>query len=66
MSEESGGKLLHWYVVLGEYDHLLISEEPDEKVIAEIAAKASSRGRTRFRTSIAIPIEDFKGLAQRL
>lgn len=64
--EEAGGKLLEWYIVLGDYDYLLITEAPDEKVMAEIVAKASRRGRTQFRTYIAIPIEDFTQVSQRL
>ena len=64
--EDAGGKLLKWYVVLGDYDYLLITDAPDEKVMAEIAAKASRRGRTKFRTCTAIPIQDFKDVAQRL
>lgn len=62
--EEAGGKLLEWYIVLGDY--LLIKEAPDEKVMAEIVAKASSRGRTQFRTYTAIPIEEFAQVSQRL
>ncbi len=64
--KESGGRLLHWYIVLGDYDYLLITEAPNEKVMAEIAAKASQRGRTKFRTYTAIPVEEFKEVAQRL
>lgn len=64
--EEAGGKLLHWYIVLGDYDYLLITEAPDEKVMAEIVAKSSQRGRTKFRTYTAIPVEEFKEVARRL
>ncbi len=64
--EEAGGKLLEWYIVLGDYDYLLITEAPDEKVMAEIVAKASRRGRTQFRTFTAIPIEEFGQVTQRL
>ncbi len=64
--EEAGGKLLAWYFVLGDYDYLLITEAPDEKVMAEIAAKASRRGRTKFRTYTAIPIEEFTQVTRRL
>jgi uncharacterized protein with GYD domain len=64
--EEAGGKLLHWYVVLGDYNYLLITEAPDEKVMAEIAVKASRRGRTKFRTFTAIPIEEFRQVSKRL
>ena len=64
--EEAGGKLLAWYVVLGDYDYLVITEAPNEKVMAETVIKASRRGRTRFRTFTAIPIEEFAQVAQRL
>ncbi len=64
--EEAGGKLLAWYVMLGDYDYLLITEAPNEKVMAEIAVKASRRGRTRFKTFPAIPIEEFAQVSQRL
>jgi uncharacterized protein with GYD domain len=31
--KEAGGKLLHWYIVLGDYDYLLISEAPLEELV---------------------------------
>jgi uncharacterized protein with GYD domain len=64
--EQAGGKLLNWYVVLGDYDYLLITEAPNEKVMAEIATKASSRGRTQFKTYTAIPMEEFAQVSKRL
>lgn len=64
--EESGGKLVAWYIVMGDYDALLISEAPNEKVMAEIAIKSSRRGRTRFKTYAAIPIEEFSEVSERL
>lgn len=64
--DEAGGKLLAWYVVLGDYDYLLITEAPNEKVMVEIALKASRRGRTRFKTFTAISIEEFAQVSARL
>ena len=64
--ESCGGKLLDWYVVLGDYAYLAITEVPNEKVMAEIAIKTQSRGRTRFRTYSAIPIEEFHEVTRRL
>ena len=64
--EDAGGKLLSWYVVLGDYDYLLITEAPNEKVMAEIVLRASRRGRTRFNTLTAIPIEEFSEISGRL
>ena len=64
--EEAGGKLMEWFLVLGDYDYLLITEAPNETVMAEIAAKASRRGRTRFKTSVAMRVEDFHEVAGKL
>jgi uncharacterized protein with GYD domain len=64
--EEAGGKLLKWFIVLGDYDYLVITEAPNERVMAEIAAKASRRGRTRFKTYTAIPIEEFAQVTKKL
>ena len=64
--EDAGGKLLAWYVTFGEYDYLLITEAPDEGVMAEIALRASQRGRSRFKTFTAIPIEEFAEVSRRL
>ena len=64
--EGCGGKLIAWYVVFGDYDYLTITEAPNEKVMAAIALKASRRGRSRFKTLAAIPIEDFGQVASHL
>ena len=53
-------------MTFGEYDYLLITEAPDERVMAEIALRASQRGRTRFKTIAAIPIEEFAEVSKRL
>ncbi len=64
--EECGGKLLSWYVVMGDFDYCMISEAPNEKVMTEIAIKASSRGRARYKTYPAIPVEEFSEITERL
>jgi len=64
--EDAGGRLVSWYVVLGDYDYLLVTEAANEKVMAEIVAKASGRGRTQFKTNVAIPINEFAEVAGNL
>lgn len=63
--EEAGGKLLHWFVVAGDYDYLFITEADDEKVMAEIAAKVSQRTHLKFRTYEGVTIEAFKEVVKR-
>ena len=44
--EAAGGKLLSYYVTLGEYDWLIVSEFPDhEAVSTAVLAAAAQRGR---------------------
>lgn len=63
--EDAGGKLLHWFVVAGDYDYLLISEASSEKVMAEIAAMASASGHMYFETLKCVPIEAFNAVVMR-
>ncbi len=63
--EDAGGKLLHWFVVAGDYDYLLISEASSEKVMAEIAAMASASGHMYFETLKCVPIEAFNAVVKR-
>jgi len=59
--ETNGGKIVHAYVILGEYDVLTIMEAPDEKTAAKIGALIATRGSFRAETLPAIPIEEFIG-----
>ena len=53
--EAAGGKLLAYYVTLGEYDWLIVSEFPDhQSVSAAILAAAASGGVTDQKTTLAM------------
>ena len=50
--EAAGGKLLAYYVTLGEYDWLIVSEFPDhQSVSAAVLAAAASGGVTDVKTT---------------
>ena len=57
--EENGAKILHAYVILGEYDVVTIMEAPDQKTAAKIGALIATKGSFRAETLPAIPIDDF-------
>ena len=57
--EANGAKILHAYVILGEYDVLTIMEAPDEKTAAKIGALIATQGSFRAETLSAIPVEEF-------
>jgi uncharacterized protein with GYD domain len=56
--ERVGGKLLAYYVTLGEFDWLLISEFPNEKALSSISsamlAAAAGGGITNAQTTVAM------------
>jgi uncharacterized protein with GYD domain len=53
--EAAGGRLLSYYVTLGEYDWLLITEAPDmQSVSAAVIAAAAGGGATDIMTTVAM------------
>src|SRR5687768_18615634 len=53
--ENAGGKLLSYYVTMGEYDWLLIVEAPDTRgVAAAVIAAAAGGGVTDVKTTVAM------------
>ena len=59
--EANGARILHAYVILGEYDVLTVMEAPDEKTAAKIGALIATQGSFRAETLAAIPVEEFIG-----
>ncbi|HMD82129.1 MAG TPA: GYD domain-containing protein [Anaerolineales bacterium] len=57
--EANGAKILHAYVILGEYDVVTIMEAPDQKTAAKIGALIATKGSFRAETLPAIPVEEF-------
>jgi uncharacterized protein with GYD domain len=61
LMEAAGGKLLAYYVTLGEYDWLTIGEFPDAQgVSAAVLAAAASGGVTDTKTTTAMTTAEAK------
>jgi uncharacterized protein with GYD domain len=59
--EAAGGKLLAYYVTLGEYDLMTICEFPDhQSASASILAAVASGGVTDMKTTTAMTTADAK------
>jgi len=57
-----GGRLIGYYVTLGDYDFLTICEAPDEThMMAALLAAASGGGVTDLRTTVAVSSVDAVG-----
>jgi len=57
--EAMGGKVLHQYALLGQWDFLNIIEAPDEVTMIRITTALNARGTLKTRTLTAISIDDF-------
>ena len=62
--ESMGAKVLHQYVLLGQWDFLNVVEAPDELTMARIATELTARGTLKTRTLVAIDVDDFIDLIQ--
>ena len=57
--EANDARILHSYLILGEYDVLSVIEAPDERTAAKISALIADLGYFRAETLPAIPMEEF-------
>lgn len=57
--EDLGVKILHQYVLLGEYDFLTVVEAPDNATMATLATRLAARGTLKTRTITTIDVGDF-------
>jgi uncharacterized protein with GYD domain len=58
--EQSGGKLIAYYMTFGEYDFLIVSEGPYEGVATSVIVAAAGGGITDLKTSLAMSSADMK------
>ena len=55
-----GGEIKQIYLVMGQYDAVVISEAPDDETAAKIVLGAAMQGNVRSETLRAFPEADFK------
>jgi uncharacterized protein with GYD domain len=64
--EAMGGKLLGFYLVMGEYDYLGIAEAPSDEVAAAYLLGLGADGYVRTTTMKAFSMEQLAGLVKKL
>lgn len=57
--EAMGGKVLHQYALLGQWDFITIIETPDVVTMTKIATALNARGTLKTRTLTALDIDEF-------
>ena len=64
--ESMGGKLVGFYVLMGEYDYAAIGEAPSDEVAATFSLALGSLGNVKTTTLRAFTKEEFAGLVKKL
>src|SRR5438477_11879741 len=65
LCEQAGGKLVHLYFTLGQYDFMVISEMPDAQAASVLAFVASGGGIENSVTTQAFTTAEAKTLFER-
>jgi len=61
-----GAKLIAYYLTMGQYDAVVISEAPDDQSIAKLSLAAGGRGNVRTETLRAFDEGEARSLAAQL
>jgi uncharacterized protein with GYD domain len=65
-AEAVGAKLLAYYLTMGQYDGVVISEAPDDETVARIALATAGRGNLRTETLRAFTEDEAVRIASEL
>jgi uncharacterized protein with GYD domain len=64
--EALGGKLLGFYLVMGEYDYVSISEGPSDQVAMTFLLGLGATGNVRTTTLKAFTLEEFTAMVKNM
>jgi uncharacterized protein with GYD domain len=64
--ETLGAKLIAFYLTMGQYDAVVISEAPDDATVAKLALAAGGRGNVRTETLRAFDEDEAMRIAEEL
>lgn len=62
--KEAGGRLINFYLVMGQYDYIVITEAPDDQTAARLILGTIAQGSMRTQTMRAFPREEFENIAR--
>ena len=64
--DEMGAKMIGYYLTMGRYDAVVISEAPYDETVAKLALRAGGRGNVRTETLRAFDEHEATRLAAEL
>lgn len=62
-AKELGGKLLGFYLVMGQFDYVVITEAPDDQTAARLVLGTIAKGSVKTQTMRAFSREEFEHIA---
>src|SRR5436305_4084912 len=65
-AKDVGGKLIGFYLVMGQYDYIVITEAPDDQTAARLILGTIAQGSVRTQTMRAFPREEFEQITRGL
>ncbi|MDQ2717778.1 MAG: GYD domain-containing protein [Chloroflexota bacterium] len=63
---EAGGRLLGFYLVMGQYDYIVVTEAPDDQTATRLILSTIAQGSVRTQTMRAFPREEFEQIAREM
>jgi uncharacterized protein with GYD domain len=64
--EAAGGKMLSWYLTMGRYDFVVITEAPSAKAAASVLLATAAQGNISTETLRALTESEFKEVVSAL
>jgi uncharacterized protein with GYD domain len=64
--ENTGGRLVGAYAVMGQYDYVAIVDVPDDATAMSLALKVSQKGTSATQTMRAMSMDEFVKLVAKL
>jgi len=58
--QSMGAELKQWYLVLGQYDAVVISEGPDDETVAKLLLMIGAQGNIRTETFRAFTEDEYR------
>jgi uncharacterized protein with GYD domain len=65
-AEAMGGKLKEWYLVMGQYDAVVVAEAPNDEVISKLLLTIGALGNVRTQTLSALTESEYRKLCASL
>jgi len=64
--QQAGATLKDFYLVMGEYDIVVISEAPNDETVAKVSLALASKGNVRTQTMRAFTEAEFRKIVESL